>query len=62
MTILWVIIGIVLIAAIFIFLREFWCWYWKISDLLEETKRTNKLLKQIYFAVSGDENINDEEE
>lgn len=68
MAILGIIIGLVLLIAIFIFMREVWCWYWKINDLLdtnndilngidellEESKRTNKLLRRINNSLSNE--------
>lgn len=52
--------GIIIIAvvfAIFIWTREFWCWYWKINERLEEQRKTNELLTNIYHLHScGNEN------
>ena len=48
MNIQWIIIAIVIIIAVFLILREFVCWYWKINervslleDILEELKKMN---------------------
>jgi hypothetical protein len=41
--------GVLLIAAIsiviFLALREFWCWYWKINRLVSLQEETNRLLR-----------------
>ncbi len=43
------IIGIALGIALLIFLllREFWCWYWKINKLVSLQKDTNELLEEL---------------
>lgn len=48
MNIQWIIIAIVISIAVFLILREFICWYWKINervslleDILEELKKMN---------------------
>lgn len=41
------IVVLVVFIAIFLLLREFWCWYWKISALEEEATYTNDLLEKI---------------
>jgi len=41
MDIISIVIGVALLIVLFLLLREFWCWYWKISkivDLLEDIK------------------------
>ncbi|SET46498.1 hypothetical protein SAMN04487771_101945 [[Clostridium] aminophilum] len=37
--------------AVFLILRAFWCWYWKINARLEEQKKTNELLQNILNAL-----------
>lgn len=48
MNIQWIIIAIVISIAVFLILREFICWYWKINervslleDILDELKKMN---------------------
>lgn len=38
---------------VFLLIREVMCWYWKINELLRETRETNKYLKEIAAAVSS---------
>jgi hypothetical protein len=33
--------------VVFLVLRGFWCWYWKINDIVSLLKSQNKLLLQI---------------
>lgn len=44
----------IIIIIIFLILREFWCWYWKINKIndllqkkLDEQERTNILLERL---------------
>jgi hypothetical protein len=47
----WPIIGVIfsLFAAIWIFfcIRELWCWFWKINDLLSEFEEIKFLLRRL---------------
>lgn len=44
--------GVVVAVVIFLITREFWCWYWKVNEMVEEMKKTNKLLTSIYHNQS----------
>jgi len=39
------ILGISLL--IFLLLREFWCWYWKINKIVSLQRETNELLRTL---------------
>ncbi len=46
--------AILIIIVIFLLLREFWCWYFKLNkitklleDQIEEQKKNNALLRQV---------------
>ena len=55
--------GLFILVVIFLLLREFWCWYWKINKIAGLQKETNELLKELIAKdvgrggslVSGDE-------
>lgn len=32
---------------VFLVLRKFWCWYWKVSKISEQLNETNKLLRYL---------------
>ena len=49
-----------LLILIFLFLREFWCWYWKINERTKLLKEQNEALKAIFQQLGG--SINDESE
>lgn len=34
-------IGAAILMAIFLVMREFWCWFWKINEYLKIAKLTN---------------------
>ncbi len=53
-TIYYGIIVLVIVFAIFILTREFWCWYFKINERLTEQEKTNKLLEGINTSLSGE--------
>ena len=47
-------ISLLIIIGIFLLLREFWCWYFKINKVaglleqqLEEQKKSNQLLRRV---------------
>ena len=41
-------IGIILIAfLVFLALREVYCWYFKLNDILREQRETNRLLRKL---------------
>lgn len=44
--------GVVVAVVIFLITREFWCWYWKVNEMVEEMKKTNKILTSIYHNQS----------
>jgi hypothetical protein len=49
-----IIIGLIVGIAVFLILREFWCWYWKINKISSQLDEQNQLLKQLltHFGVS----------
>lgn len=57
-----IIVILVVFIVIFLLLREFWCWYWKISELADEATYTNdlleKILKELKYQNSKSENQN----
>ncbi len=36
-----------IVFLVFIALREFWTWYWKINHLIKEQEKTNMLLSKL---------------
>jgi len=36
---------VAVLVVIFLVLREFWCWYWKINKLISLQEETNRLLR-----------------
>lgn len=40
-------VGLAIIIALFLTLREFWCWYWKINKALELLESIDRSLKQL---------------
>lgn len=48
-----IIIIVLICIALFIALREFYCWYFKINGRLEEQKKTNLLLTKILLQLGG---------
>jgi hypothetical protein len=48
-------IGLVIFGLVFLALREFWCWYWKINERISLLKDQNYLLKKISDKSGGDE-------
>lgn len=41
-------------GVIFAFLREFFCWYWKINERLQLQKEQIELTKELIAAVKGE--------
>jgi len=42
---LWLLVGVMLFVGLFLLLREFWCWYWKINErisLLEKIENNTQ--------------------
>ncbi|MCL2832397.1 MAG: hypothetical protein FWD78_04430 [Treponema sp.] len=39
-----IIIGVVLVIIVFLVLREFFCWYWKLNKITTLLEEQNKLL------------------
>lgn len=33
-SLIFIIIGIIVFIVIFLLLREFWCWYWKVNKII----------------------------
>ena len=52
-TVIPILIIILVIFLIFFITRFFWCWYYKINARLQEQKRTNELLMQIYAVLQS---------
>lgn len=59
-------IAVVVVFGIFLLLREFWCWYFKINkiaqlldDQLKEQKRSNELLRRVINNGSREVNKQD---
>jgi hypothetical protein len=38
---------IVTIVVVFVLLREFWCWYWKLNRMIELLQSIDESLKQL---------------
>jgi len=38
---------LIFIAGVFMVLREFFCWYWKINERISVQKETNRLLGRL---------------
>ena len=47
------VIGIIIFIGVFLLLRSFWCWYWKINARLDEQEKTNELLQAILIKLGG---------
>jgi len=47
-------ITFVIALLIFLLLREFWCWYWKINKLVSLQRETNELLRTLVKSHHGD--------
>lgn len=41
------IVILIIVFIIFLILREFYCWYWKVNKRVELQTKTNELLQQI---------------
>ena len=46
-------IGLIFLVVVFLILREFWCWYWKINLRVSLFTKQNKLLGEIALALNG---------
>jgi hypothetical protein len=42
-----ILIALAVIIVVFLLLREFWTWYWKINQLIKGQDETNRLLQKI---------------
>lgn len=51
------IVGIILVIVI---TREISCWYWKISESLNEKKRQTRILEEILFSINPNATYFDE--
>jgi len=49
-----ILIGLGILFLIFLLLREFWCWYWKINKRISLQKDTNELLEKLLSQSSKD--------
>lgn len=38
---------IVAVVVVFLILREVFCWYWKINEIVKNQKETNRLLSEM---------------
>jgi hypothetical protein len=54
-SIIYALFVIVIFIIVFLVIREFWAWYWKINDILELLLIQNKLLRKIAENVADDE-------
>lgn len=54
-TIIYVLFVIAIFIIVFLVIREFWTWYWKINDILELLLIQNKLLRKIADNFEDDE-------
>lgn len=57
-----ILIYVIVVLGIFLFIREFWTWYWKINSILELLLVQNKLLKKILGKLSGEDNEDESNE
>jgi hypothetical protein len=48
------IISLIVFIVVFLILREFICWYYKINKRIENQERANYLLEHIYEKLGGD--------
>jgi hypothetical protein len=54
-----IIIGIIVVLAIlFLILREFWCWYWKINKRVALLEEQNEMLKIMNNNLLKNQEIN----
>ena len=53
-------VSIVILVVVFLILREFWCWYWKINVRVNLLTEQNTLLREIASALRGGKNRYDE--
>jgi hypothetical protein len=53
-TILLVIGYLGIMFIVFLVIRNFLLWYWKVNDLLEEQKKTNFLIAKLLLRQGGD--------
>jgi hypothetical protein len=42
-----IILVLAIVVIVFLVLREFWTWYWKVNLLLKGQEKTNRLLTQL---------------
>jgi hypothetical protein len=42
-----VLVGLVTVIVLFLILREFWCWYWKLNRMVELLESIDSSLKQL---------------
>ena len=45
-------IGVVLISGLFLLLREFWCWFWKINEIKDLTIANGKKFDKMNQTLS----------
>ena len=48
-SIVFIFVTIAFCILIFLLLREFWCWFWKINERIAILKEQNAILKRIEF-------------
>jgi len=44
-------IGLIIFVVVFLILREFWCWYWKINLRVNLLTKQNTLLEEVASAL-----------
>ena len=49
-----VIISVIIFFVVLMILREFFCWYYKINQRIENQERANFLLERIYEKLGGE--------
>lgn len=40
-------VGLAVLIGLFLLLREFWCWYWKLNRVVELLESIDQSLKQL---------------
>jgi hypothetical protein len=54
----YLIIALIVIVGLFLLLREFWCWYWKINKKINLIEEQNEMLKTINNNLLKNQEIN----
>lgn len=56
-----VIVVFVGVLIVFFLLRELWCWYWKLNQIVDNQEKQNKLLLEMAKFLQSIENQNKRE-